>query len=184
MEYGEDYWSEYARGNEARYNHEFAVFVRDLVASLRCQSVLEVGCGTGIDLRLLGDDMRIYGADLNGPALEAAREGMPRGDFRRCDIRKLPFEDSSVDFVFTHKLLNYLDDDTLDAGISEMHRVARRYVMSCEVYGADGEVINGAYRRRDISRRWLGRNVRIVSDVEMHPEIDPDRARFLLVGVI
>ena len=35
-------------------------------------------------------------------------------------ITKLPFEDSSVDFVFTHKLLNYLDDDTLDNGVSEM----------------------------------------------------------------
>ena len=184
MEYDQGYWSEYARDNEARYNGEFAAFVRDLVSSLHCGSVLEIGCSTGIDLRLMGEQVSVFGADLNEGALEVARAKMPRGDFRVCDIAELPFEDSSMDFVFTHQLLNYLDDQTLEAGMAEMRRVARRYIMSCEMYGADGEAIDGAYRYRDMYRRWLGHEVRIISNVEMHPEIEPDKARFVLIKVL
>lgn len=184
MEYDQAYWSEYAEGNEARYNGEFAAFVRDLVSSLRCGSVLEIGCSTGIDLRLMGEQVSVFGADLNGGALEAARAKMPRGDFRVCDITALPFGDSSIDFVFTHQLLNYLDDGALEAGMAEMHRVARRYIMSCEMHGEDGQVISGAYRYRDMHRRWLGHDVRIISNVEMHPEIEPDKARFVLIKVL
>ena len=143
MEYDQGYWSDYAGDNEDRYNGEFAAFVRDLVSSLRCGSVLEIGCSTGIDLRLMGEQVRVFGADLNEGALEVARAKMPRGDFRVCDIARLPFGDSSMDFVFTHQLLNYLDDRTLEAGMAEMLRVAGRYIMSCEMYGTDGGVIDG-----------------------------------------
>lgn len=181
MGYDRTYWDIYARSNESRYNGEFAAFVRDLVASLRCRSVLEAGCGTGIDLRLLEDGITTYGADLNARAVEAAREGIPRGEFRRCDVANLPWEDSSVDFVFTHQLLNYLDDAALEGCMSEIYRVARRYVMSCEVHGPDGEVIAGPYRYRDIPRRWAAYDARIISNVDMHLDIEPDGVRFVLL---
>ena len=35
MTYDEEFWDNYARENEARYNEEFAKFIRDLSVSLR-----------------------------------------------------------------------------------------------------------------------------------------------------
>ena len=67
---------------------------------------LEIGCGTGIDLRLFPDTFQIHGVDLNSNALEIAKQKLPIADFKNGDITNLPFEDSSIDFVFTHQLLN------------------------------------------------------------------------------
>lgn len=179
MPYDVEYWNEYARANEARYNANFAGFLRDLVMSLRCASVLEAGCGTGIDLRLLGDTMEVHGADLNEEALRIASERMPHANFRRCDVTDLPYADASMDMVFTHGLLNYLDDATLEAAMSEMYRVAGRYVMSCEAYRPDEATIDGPYRYRDMPRRWAAYDAIPVSNVDMHPDIDT--CRFLLL---
>ena len=107
--YNKEFWDKYTEENESRYNEEFAKFAKDLAISLRCTSVLEIGCGTGIDLRLFPDTFEINGVDLNDNALKIAKEKLPQGDFKKGNITDLPFEDSSVDFVFTHGLLNYLE---------------------------------------------------------------------------
>ncbi len=116
MSYNEEFWNKYSDENESRYNEEFAKFVRDLATSLRCTSVLEIGCGTGIDLRLFPETIQFGGIDLNDHALNIAKETILNGNFKKGTISKLPFEDSSIDFVFTHGLMNYLDDETLEKG--------------------------------------------------------------------
>ena len=77
MSFDKEFWDNYAQQNESRYNEEFAKFIRDLAVSLRCTSVLEIGCGTGIDLRLFPDTFQIYGIDLNDNALDIAKEKCP-----------------------------------------------------------------------------------------------------------
>ena len=68
MNYNKEFWDKYANENEAKFNEEFSKFVRDLVVSLRCTSVLEIGCGTGIDLRLFSETVDVFGVDLNDMA--------------------------------------------------------------------------------------------------------------------
>lgn len=181
MAYDEDFWSRYAEENEARYNEEFSKFTRDLAVSLGAASVLEIGCGTGIDLRLFPDTFEIKGIDLNDSALKIAKEKLPQGDFKKGTITDLPFGDSSVDFVFTHQLLNYLDDQTLEKGISEMHRVAKKYIMNCEKFEQTEKRIDGRHKYRNMLKRWMDYKVRMVSNVDMHEEIDPDKSRFTLL---
>ena len=181
MSYNKEFWDKYTKENEARYNEEFAKFTRDLAVSLHCTSVLEIGCGTGIDLRLFPDTFEIHGIDLNQNALDIAEEKLPNASFRIGNITELPFEDSSVDFVFTHQLLNYLDDDTLDKGVAEMHRVAKRYIMNCEKFEETEKEIDKNHKFRNMYKRWLDYKVKIVSNVDMHEEIDPDKSRFTLL---
>ena len=114
-------------------------------------------------------------------ALELAKKNIPNGKFYKENITKLPFEDSSVDFVFTHKLLNYLDDDTLDNGVSEMFRVAKKYIVNCELFGESEEMINDEMKFRNMQKRWLNYKVKIVSNVNMHEEIEPEQVRFTLL---
>ena len=58
MNYDDEFWNKYADENESRYNEEFSKYVRNLTTSLPgVQSILEIGCGTGIDLRLFPDSV-------------------------------------------------------------------------------------------------------------------------------
>lgn len=181
MTYNKEFWDKYTDANENRYNEEFAKFTRDLAVSLRCTSVLEIGCGTGIDLRLFPDTFEIHGLDLNENALRIAKEKLPHAIFSIGDVTDLPFEDSSIDFVFTHQLLNYLDDDTLYKGISEMHRVVGKYIMNCEKFEESEKQIDEHHKFRNMKKRWMNYKVKIVSNVDMHEEIDPDKSRFTLL---
>ncbi|MFB5619668.1 MAG: class I SAM-dependent methyltransferase [Nitrosopumilus sp.] len=181
MSYNEEFWNKYSDENETRYNEEFSKFVRDLAISLRCTSVLEIGCGTGIDLRLFPNTFQIYGVDLNDNALNIAKEKLSIADFKKGSITELPFENSSVDFVFTHGLMNYLDDDTLEKGISEMFRVAGKYIMNCEKFEETEKQIDENQKFRNMKKRWLDYNVKFVSNVDMHEDIEPEKPRFTLL---
>jgi len=181
MSYNKEFWDKYADENEARYNEEFAKYTRDLATSLHCTSVLEIGCGTGIDLRLFPDTFQIHGIDLNDNALDIAKKKLPIGNFKKGAITDLPFEDSSIDFVFTHQLLNYLDDDTLEKGVAEMYRVAKKYIMNCEKFEKTEKQIDKNHKFRNMLKRWINYEVKIVSDVDMHEDIEPDKARFTLI---
>ena len=181
LEYDEGFWNKYADENESRNNDEFTKFLTNLARSLHCTSVLEIGCGTGIDLRKFDDSFEIHGIDLNEHALELAKGNIPKAKFYKESITKLPFEDSSVDFVFTHKLLNYLDDETVDNGVSEMFRVVKRYILNCELFGETEEKIDDEMRYRNMLKRWLDYKVRVVSNVNMHEEIEPEQVRFTLL---
>ena len=181
MNYDKEFWNKYTDENEARYNEEFAKYTRDLATSLRCISILEIGCGTGIDLRLFPETFQIYGIDLNQKALDLAKEKLPFGNFKKGDITDLPFKDSSIDFVFTHQLLNYLDDETLDKGIAEMYRVAGKYIMNCEKFEETEKMIDENHKFRNVYKRWINYNVKIVSNVDMHEDIEPNKSRFTLL---
>lgn len=180
MNYNKGFWDKYAKENEAKFNAEFAKFVKDLAISLRCTSVLEIGCGTGIDLRLFPETIDVNGIDLNDMALDIAKNNN-KFDFNKSSITDLPFKDSSIDFVFTHQLLNYLDDDILEKGISEMYRVAGKYIMNCEKYDESEKQIDSNSKFRNMQNRWLNYKVRVISNVDMHEEIEPDKSRFTLL---
>jgi ubiquinone/menaquinone biosynthesis C-methylase UbiE len=181
MSYNEEFWNKYSDENESRYNEEFAKFVRDLATSLRCTSVLEIGCGTGIDLRLFPDTFEIHGIDLNNHALEIAQEKLSIANFKNGDITKLPFENSSIDFVFTHGLMNYLDDETLKKGIAEMFRVSGKWIMNCEKFEEIEKQIDENQKSRNMQNRWSDYKVKFVSNVDMHEDIEPDKNRFTLL---
>ena len=182
MQYNEEFWNKYADENESRYNEEFAKYVRDLASSLPgVQSILEIGCGTGIDLRLFSDSFQLHGIDLNEHALEIAKEKVPNGNFKNGTITNLPFEDSSVDFVFTHGLMNYLDDDILEKGIAEMFRVSKKWIMNCEKFEKTEKQIDENQRFRNMENRWVDYKIKFVSNVDMHEDIEPDKPRFTLL---
>jgi ubiquinone/menaquinone biosynthesis C-methylase UbiE len=181
MSYDKEFWDNYAKENESRYNEEFAKFIRDLAVSLRCKSILEIGCGTGVDLRLFPEALDVHGVDLNNLALDMAKKKSPTHDFKKDSITNLPFADSSIDFIFTHKFLNCLNDDDLEKGVSEMYRVARKYIVNCETYDKSESKTKSIFKGRNMLKRWSDYKVKIISDVDMHEDIEPEKIRFTLV---
>ncbi len=181
MDYDEIFWNKYADENESRNNEGFTKFLTDLASALHCTNILEIGCGTGIDLRKFDNSFEIHGVDLNEHALELAKKNIPKGKFYKESITKLPFEDRSIDLVFTHKLLNYLDDNTLDEGVNEMFRITRKYIVNCELFEETEDKINEKMKFRNMLKRWMNYKVKVVSNVNMHKEIESEHVKFTLL---
>lgn len=80
--------------------------------------VLDVGCGTG----LLGEflDMQIWGIDISKGMLDNSKG---RVRYVLGDARKLPFEDSHFDFVFSFTVLQNIPD--YEIALKEIGRVLK-----------------------------------------------------------
>jgi SAM-dependent methyltransferase len=78
----------------------------------RGQSVLDVGCGAGVDLaRFAKGGAEVTGVDLAASAIDLARANFEQqglaGRFEVADGEQLPFPDNSFDFVFAHGVVQY-----------------------------------------------------------------------------
>jgi ubiquinone/menaquinone biosynthesis C-methylase UbiE len=94
-------------------------------------SMLDVGCGTGDDVRdlapLVGPRGRIVGVDVSGAMIAEAKHrhaalGLPI-EFLEGDAQKLEFPDASFDRCRTERMLMHLDHP--EQALAEMVRVVR-----------------------------------------------------------
>jgi ubiquinone/menaquinone biosynthesis C-methylase UbiE len=90
--------------------------------------LLEVGCGVGAVLAVLGQEYRgveLFGVDIEQKQLDFAREHLGRAGveatLRRADALALPFEDGSFDDVWMMWLLEHIADP--HAALREARRV-------------------------------------------------------------
>jgi SAM-dependent methyltransferase len=85
-------------------------------------TVLDVACGSGFGLQMLGDaGAQPVGVDYDTDALDAIRRAKPRSRLVRGDAGRLPLASESVDVVVSFETLEHV----LDAGamVAEVRRV-------------------------------------------------------------
>lgn len=79
------------------------------------QTVLDLGCGAGLDLLLaakkVGEHGRVIGVDMNQDMLDKARQNIAESQFHNIELRKgmiekLPLESNSVDWVISNCVIN------------------------------------------------------------------------------
>jgi SAM-dependent methyltransferase len=106
----------------------------------RGRSVLEVGCGAGVDLaRFARGGATVTGVDLAASAIELARANFGQqglaGTFEVGDGERLPFPDNSFDLVYAHGVVQYTADP-------------QRLVEECRrVLKSGGEAVFQVYNR-------------------------------------
>ena len=85
--------------------------------------ILDVGCGTGANLKMLAAHGQAEGVDISEQAVDFCRE---RGldSVKLGAAEELPYEDDSFDLVTALDVVEHLDDDV--AGLREIRRVLRR----------------------------------------------------------
>lgn len=99
-------------------------------------SVLEIGCGSGANLRW-ARAASVYGMDVNEKAVAIANS-IPGVVVAEQSIFDKRFADGFAELVFTCGVLIHIERARLEVAISEMIRLSSKYVMAME-YEADKE---------------------------------------------
>jgi len=106
----------------------------------RGRSVLDVGCGAGVDLaRFAKGGAQVTGVDIAPAAVELARANFSqqglRGRFEVANGEQLPFADNHFDLVFAHGVVQYTSH-------------SRQLVLECRrVLKPGGQAIVQVYNR-------------------------------------
>lgn len=129
-----------------------------------CRSVLEVGANIGANLEAIGriSDCELYATEPN----DLAREELVNAGFVQpanvtADFAdKLSWPDEIADLAITSGLLIHIATDKLLPSMKEIHRCARRWIISAEYFSPTDEMIpyrgkRDALWRRDYGSLWL-----------------------------
>ena len=95
--------------------------IRNPKSEIRNPKILDVGCGTGGNLEMLGKFGAAEGVDVSDEALEFCKsKGLTA---HKGLAEALPFKNESFDVVTALDVVEHLDDDA--AGLKEMRRVLK-----------------------------------------------------------
>ena len=115
----------------------------DLVAlPAHVDSVLDVGCGTAVNLAhvtdLLGAQQAV-GIEPNKHTVEALRTSHsedPRLSFRTASAHRLPFDTDSFDLVICWSVLHWVGRDNYLQALGELTRVTKTWLLVMDFVGA------------------------------------------------
>ena len=128
------------------------------------QTILEVGCNLGINLRALRalSSADFFAVEPNGKAREILlRDGVvDAGSLRAGVAQNIDLPDGVADLAFTSGVLIHIHPDDLLDSCREIHRCARRHIACIEYFSDKPEMI--PYRghddrlfKRDFGAFWM-----------------------------
>lgn len=102
-----------------------ALRMRNLLPSLTNKSVLDVGCGSGIDMAyfLSQGAKTVAGADIAPELLTIAKDIIPNADIRDTSFNYLSWKEKTFDLVWSKYALNHADDIIIP--LKEIERVLK-----------------------------------------------------------
>jgi SAM-dependent methyltransferase len=136
--------------------------LREACRDVRAPRLLDCGCGTGNNLKLLGEFGRAFGFDLTASGLEFARLAGARG-IVRASVLALPFHDRAFDVATSFDVLYCLDDRAETAALDEMRRILAPggallvNVAALDALRGHHSILGGEVRR--YTRRRLRRSI-------------------------
>jgi len=114
-------------GQESRLNR----WVANKVKLSKDQSVLDVGCGTGLltyEISKANPESEIFGIDASEPMIDVARRkrSNEKCNYRQALGENLPFEDESFDVVTSALFFHHVDYELKQKCLSEAFRVLKK----------------------------------------------------------
>lgn len=152
--------------SETHVSQRVAAF-RDIFKHLDAappQTILEVGCNVGINLRALRvvSDAVLSAIEPNKKARDLLIENeiLDKGCLYDSTGADLPFADESFDMIFTSGVLIHIEPENLEATYREIHRASKRFILTLEYFSPHPEVISyhghdNMLFKRDFGGLWL-----------------------------
>ena len=162
--HGGDDWGESSRDDWVKsywnsQDHPHRTFLVERISKFSPNSILEIGCNCGPNLRLLAKkfpEAEIRGIDINLVAVQKgnewlAQEGISNVILSEGKADELgQFQDKSFDVVFTDAVLIYIGPDKIKEVMNAMIRITHRALIFNEFHG---------YQKKDpqgLGVYWLG----------------------------
>lgn len=116
------------------------------------KSMLEVGAGNGQNLMALNNcfqalatsepfSVSLNAVEPNDKARAHTQTECPYAKVLPNDIYSLPYQDSSMEFVFTSGVLIHIPPDRLEEAMASINRVSSRYIFCAEYFAPSCEEI-------------------------------------------
>tara|TARA_Y100000310_G_scaffold309809_1_gene354317 strand:+ start:802 stop:1398 length:597 start_codon:yes stop_codon:yes gene_type:complete len=93
-------------------------------------SILEIGVGTGKNLKYYNEKAKVVGIDISDGMIGKAKKKFPGRDLRVMDAERLDFEDNSFDYVVCTFVLCSVPDPV--KVVKEMDRVCKGKILMLE----------------------------------------------------
>ncbi len=110
--------------------NRFLKNIQLIIANMSVDSLLDVGCGEGMVLKLLSKEKgidKIVGIDMNQNALKLAKRNVPTANFRKMSASKIKFPDGNFDLVIMLEVLEHLKNP--EEALREAQRVSNSYCL-------------------------------------------------------
>lgn len=135
-------WDQAYGSNPEAVDHPHRRIIVDVVRKLPVGSLMEVGCGAGVNLLRIKRDLphiQVGGCDVSEEAIKTAKRLLPQSvNILDCrDATDLFFSDKSVDMTLTDMALIYLDGRQVRKALKEIRRVTRKYALFIEFHHED-----------------------------------------------
>jgi ubiquinone/menaquinone biosynthesis C-methylase UbiE len=133
---GEVYKDEFLNSNYHKIETFYQDYFIQIIKKLKFQSVLELGCGFGWNLIRIDREFEcsIYGIDFSKPQIENSKSFLNNNKIQIIEgnVTKLPYENESIDLLFTFGVLQDLHYSEINQAVNEIIRVSKKYIVHVE----------------------------------------------------
>jgi ubiquinone/menaquinone biosynthesis C-methylase UbiE len=118
--------------------HPWNVMALELIREAEPDTVLEIGCGFGRNMKELIrgglNPENLYGVDISKKMLKKCRVFLDdqRVHLHHAEIESLPFLDKSIDVAYVSLVLMHTPPSSVTGAVAEVVRVARKRVVFLE----------------------------------------------------
>jgi SAM-dependent methyltransferase len=168
-------------------NPEF-LHILNFVKKWAPRKTLELGCGSGLELKLLEGQTELYGIDKNPKLIEETQKLIPSGHFEVGDAVELPYDDSTFDLVYSSGgILCHNPPEKAMTIVQEALRVCRARFLILEYLGTRMTADPNVYQNckadtwiHDYETMFAGLN----HDVQLSKEIVVGYDKFRLMVIV
>lgn len=131
-------WNATLYNNKHDFVSEYGKGLLEFIPDHKEQSILDLGCGTGIlTAQLVGLGSKVVGVDSSQSMIKKAREQFPNIEFGICDALSLPY-DKEWDVVLSNAVFHWINDH--NALLNNIHKALKpNGLLVCE-FGAKGNI--------------------------------------------
>lgn len=104
--------------------------IKNIIQQLSFNSLLDVGCGEGITLKILESELigkECIGLDLDKQHIEMSKVNAPYCKYMLGNIYNLPFNKNTFDVTLCLEVLEHLENP--EKAIYELHKISAKYII-------------------------------------------------------